>query len=187
MRHFDRRVPEEQRNLSETSTWLSKILSQKRIVGGGIATLILIAGLSTYFSEEIKGATYGWTQSNWSGGQTANKANHTNNQENWTEYASKDSNIQADANGVTISGTSNSWIQTSDSDFNAGTNDGIVVSGGGCFFSSSSWSKLYELYPMYELFLYWESLWIGQWLWHSSGRRRESLRIDRYWNSVLAQ
>ena len=132
MRHFDRRVPEDQRNLSETSTWLSKILSQKRIIGGGIATLILVAGVSMYFSEEIKGATYGWTQSSWIGGQTSNIATHTNNQENWTEFASKDANIDTTSTPgeVKIVGVNNSWIQTSDADFNAGTNDGTVVSGG---------------------------------------------------------
>ena len=113
------------------SIWLSKVLSKKRIIAGGMATLILIVGVSTYFSEEIKGATYGWTQSSWIGGiDITNKATHTDNQTNWTKYYFKDSNIQADANGVTITGTANSWIQTSDSDFNAGTNDGIVVSGG---------------------------------------------------------
>ena len=95
------------------------------------AVAVLVGGVSMYFSEEIKGATYGWTQSSWSGGQTTNTATHTNNQENWTQYASKDSNLQADANGVTITGTNNSWIQTSDTDWNTGTKNTVYTSGTG--------------------------------------------------------
>ena len=83
-----------------------------------------------FWQETIKGATYGWTQSSWLGGATANKADHVSNQTNWNQYASKDANVQVDANGVSISGTSNSWVTTSDADFNEFSKPYASVSGG---------------------------------------------------------
>ncbi|NCU42671.1 MAG: hypothetical protein EOM19_08285 [Candidatus Moranbacteria bacterium] len=109
--------------LKRKKTFLSSFLILSLFVGGGFF----------FFqnTEKIKGATYGWIQSNWGGGQTANTATHTDNQENWTEFSSKDPNIVADADGISISGTSDSWVQTTDGDFGAfPSKEGVYISGG---------------------------------------------------------
>lgn len=98
-----------------------------------ILSLFILSGFFFFsHNEKIKGATYGWIQSSWIGGITTNTANHTDNQENWTEFASKDDNIIVTPEGeVTISGTSDSWVETSDTDFTTGTNTKLYVSGTG--------------------------------------------------------
>ncbi|QQS60943.1 MAG: hypothetical protein IPN70_03575 [Candidatus Moraniibacteriota bacterium] len=103
------------------SSFFSFLSKKRKLTSTFLLTILILGGVSFFFSKNIKGATYGWIQSSWIGGVTVNTATHTNNQENWTEYASKDSNIQADASGVTITGTNNSWVETSDADFNDGS------------------------------------------------------------------
>ncbi|QQS61037.1 MAG: hypothetical protein IPN70_04085 [Candidatus Moraniibacteriota bacterium] len=114
------------------SSFFSFLSKKRKLTSTFLLTILILGGVSFFFSKNIKGATYGWIQSSWIGGVTVNTATHTNNQENWTEFASKDTNIDTTSTPgeVKIVGVNNSWIQTSDADFNAGTNDGIVVSGG---------------------------------------------------------
>jgi len=91
---------------------------------------VLITTLFFIFEKEIKSATFGWTQSSWIGGPSASPATHQSDQANWDKYTSKDPNLTVDASGVSITGTNNSWVTTSDGDWNSGTNGGVYVNGG---------------------------------------------------------
>ncbi|QQS61275.1 MAG: hypothetical protein IPN70_05320 [Candidatus Moraniibacteriota bacterium] len=113
------------------SSFFSFLSKKRKLTSTFLLTILILGGVSFFFSKNIKGATYGWIQSSWIGGVTVNTATHTNNQENWTEFASKDANIQADASGVMITGTANTWVETTDSNFATGTNTGVYVSGTG--------------------------------------------------------
>lgn len=80
----------------------------------------------------IFGATYTWVQTSWTGGITANNAVHPTNQSSWTEYSASTTGM-ATANGgadLQLLQVSSSTIQTSDSDFNSGSNSNTQVLNG---------------------------------------------------------
>ena len=109
--------------------------TKKRFLSSLLILSLFLGGGFFFFqnTENIKGATYGWIQSNWGGGQTTNVATHTDNQENWTEFASKDANIVTTQDGVSISGTRDSLQRTTDEDWNEGTKNNIYVSNGSIY------------------------------------------------------
>jgi uncharacterized protein (TIGR02145 family) len=70
----------------------------------------------------------------WIGGITTNTATHTDNQENWNQFSSKDDNIIVTPEGdVTVSGTSDSLERTTDEDWNEGTKNSVYVSNGAVY------------------------------------------------------
>ncbi|KKR17656.1 MAG: hypothetical protein UT48_C0048G0007, partial [Parcubacteria group bacterium GW2011_GWE2_39_37] len=77
-------------------------------------------------------ATYGWSQSDWSGQATSTAATHLENQSGWQWFFSKEDGINITASGtvemIAINSTS---TQTTDADFNAGTKTNVVTSGSG--------------------------------------------------------
>jgi alpha-tubulin suppressor-like RCC1 family protein len=83
-----------------------------------IAITIPLAHFSTVLS-----ATYAWTQSAWSGGETLNTAEHPGNQTNWTEFASKDAQIDTTSSSTAVQLLANvgSSTDASTSDFLNGT------------------------------------------------------------------
>jgi hypothetical protein len=90
--------------------------------------VVLSVGIFIYKDYIAKGATYGWTQSSWVTGITANTATHPDDG-TWDEYSAADSNITA---GDTVSITSSTQTLTHDSeeDFSGGTSTGVVTTGG---------------------------------------------------------
>lgn len=76
------------------------------------------------------GASYIWTQSDWSEGvDTEEIALHETNQTNWKKYYSASANIYADADVVRGATSTVSLVQTSDTDFLAGTRSTTTITG----------------------------------------------------------
>jgi len=85
------------------------------------ATLVVATVLQiTFFGDSAQGATYHFQQLSWLM-QTANVANHSSNQSNWSEYQTKDVGVMSvnGGNDIQLIQQSNSLVQTSDADFNA--------------------------------------------------------------------
>lgn len=99
------------------------IIIMATVINSLISSLIF----STTFNSLA--ATYTWVQTDWSV-ETANIALHPTNQSNWSEFSTKDSNISA-SSSVMIATSSASSLQTSDTDFGAGTFSQTEVSGSG--------------------------------------------------------
>ncbi|MDD5397204.1 MAG: fibronectin type III domain-containing protein, partial [Candidatus Moranbacteria bacterium] len=106
--------------------------------------MILIIVSVAFFqnSKNAQSATYNWSQSTWSGGQTSNSDVHPGKIGGWNEYASKDSFVQTTNGGddAELSWTAGSSLQTSDTGgqdtpnaggFNAGTHLQTKVRGAG--------------------------------------------------------
>ncbi len=110
--------------------------------------LILVSGI--YFNVyNAQSVNYVFNQVNWSGGQTTNVANHTNNQSGWGQYSVKDANINLINSGADIAltnptgsasidfNTEGDYVQedVNNTDFSAGKvtltgSAGVVASGG---------------------------------------------------------
>jgi hypothetical protein len=95
-----------------------------------LSILFIVASLGIFFYKDYiaKGATYGFIQSSWSGGQTANTAVHPTNENNWNQYSAKDANTSA---GATVSITSEitALTHTLSADFSGGTGTGVLTTG----------------------------------------------------------
>src|SRR3989344_934190 len=91
-----------------------------------------LAGLAINFATGVYqtalAATFSWTQSDWTT-LTSNTTGYPA-PANWTEYAATSTNIVGGTT-LSLSTISTSVTQTSDADFNAGTQSTTVVSGGG--------------------------------------------------------
>ncbi len=81
-------------------------------------------------SNGIQGATYIFTQSSWVGGGTTNNAQHPGNQSDWNEYQSKDEIVSAGSE-IKLQESFGLKTQTSDTDFNSGTNSNAIIFGEG--------------------------------------------------------
>jgi len=99
-----------------------------------VVLILLVALISSsflsYSPRTVLGAAYYWIQIDWSGGATTTAAVHPGDQSGWSYYFSKDFEI-ATGTDLTLAATSFSFIQTSDTDFNAGTMANTMVSGSG--------------------------------------------------------
>ncbi|MDO8240417.1 MAG: hypothetical protein Q7T51_00320 [Candidatus Moranbacteria bacterium] len=129
----------------ELSSWKEKIgnfvktyfakfqglsLGRRRIVLGGVGMMLVLGVVFAMNVSNIRGASFGWLQTDWSGGADTNAvANHTSNQTGWTKFFSKDANVDTTAGEVKMSATSASFVTTTDADFNAGTGTMTYVSG----------------------------------------------------------
>ncbi|MDP1884079.1 MAG: LamG-like jellyroll fold domain-containing protein, partial [Candidatus Moranbacteria bacterium] len=79
-----------------------------------VSTITLFALVSgIYFASQAQGVDFTFTQADWSGGESAITATHTDNQTDWNRYSSKDPNITA-TDTVQLS----SSTQTANIDFN---------------------------------------------------------------------
>lgn len=105
----------------------------KKVWMGGVGVVVVAVVLSVFIFS-AKGATFGWFQTDWSGGADTNAvANHTSNQNGWTKFFSKDANVDVTTTPgeAKITQTQNSYVTTTDTDFNAGTKTQVYVSGSG--------------------------------------------------------
>ncbi|HAS00147.1 MAG: hypothetical protein US57_C0002G0052 [Candidatus Moranbacteria bacterium GW2011_GWC2_37_73] len=98
------------------------------------AALIFVAVASFQFLniQQGKSATFGWLQTDWSGGIDAvATAIHTSNQNGWIKFFSKDDDVDTSSGEIKISSTTDSFVTTSDTDFNAFAKTQSFVSGAG--------------------------------------------------------
>ena len=101
-----------------------------------ISTFIfLLVGTTVFFSANYfaKGASYGWLQASWSGGaDTGAVATHTDDQDNWTKYYSKDDNVDVTTTPgeMTLSSGSESVEDTTTAQFDEGDFSGLVNTSG---------------------------------------------------------
>jgi hypothetical protein len=96
--------------------------------------VLTLVGYQIFSALTTKGATFGWVQSDWSGGADANAvANHNTDQTSWTKYAAKDAavDLTTSPGDIKIASTPGSATQTTDTDFNAGTKTNVQVGGSG--------------------------------------------------------
>ena len=113
----------------------SQSIHFRKGVAWSLTFLIAISGSGVALflhSGRAEAASYTWTQSNWSGGADGGTyPTHPTNQTNWTKYASKDSGATVGASSVTLTSQADASVQTSDTDFTAGTQNRTAMSGSG--------------------------------------------------------
>jgi len=100
------------------------------------AVVGLAAGIVLFFERagNIKAATFGWLQTDWSGGaSTTAFANHANDQSGWNKFYSKSANVDTSGGEVKLSVVAATTTYTTDTDFNAFTLDQAYVSGGAVY------------------------------------------------------
>ncbi len=119
-------------NKKISSTWKGLSLFQKSLaVFLGLFIVIFL----NFDITGIKGATFGWTQTDWSGGgDVLSKAGHVNNQTGWTKFFSADGALDVSGGEVKLIPGEAVSTDTSDDDFNEGNkNDNILVKNGSLF------------------------------------------------------
>ncbi|MFO7807626.1 MAG: hypothetical protein R6V40_04385, partial [Candidatus Moraniibacteriota bacterium] len=69
-----------------------KIKSKKTIIPLIVLSLLTLTALAFYFfsDPQARSAAYEWIQSDWSGGNTENIADHETDQTGWMEYQNKE-------------------------------------------------------------------------------------------------
>jgi len=97
-----------------------------------IILAVISVGIFPY-SQSVQAASYTFTQTNWSGGVTANNSTHPTDQSNWTEYSSSSAEIVTVNGGASleISSSTASSTQTTDTQFNNGTFSNAITTGSG--------------------------------------------------------
>jgi len=105
-------------------------MRRKKLAVGIITAIVAVGGVFVYFQTRVGATTYQWLQATWSGGaDTVNFPNHTNNQNGWLKYYSKDSQIDTSNDELKITSTSGNYQETSDTDFNAGNKTDYIYVG----------------------------------------------------------
>ncbi|RLJ09372.1 MAG: hypothetical protein DRP15_03955, partial [Candidatus Aenigmatarchaeota archaeon] len=93
--------------------------------------IMVISGFLLHFSKKTLGATYTWTQNDWSGGaSTTATAVHPDNQTGWNYYYEKGEDVSA-TTSVSLTTSGGFILETSDVDFQEGTFDKTQISGSG--------------------------------------------------------
>ena len=92
-----------------------------------LATMV-VSGFLLYSSKITLGATYTWTQNDWSGGTSTETAVHPDNQTGWSYYYEKGEDVTA-TSSVSLTTAGGYVSETSDVDFQEGTFDKTQISG----------------------------------------------------------
>lgn len=114
-----------------SSSLLSKFRGLKLWKKAGVVTGLfaaLVAVVLIFDLLGIRAASYGWLQTDWSGGaDTVNYPTHTDDQSGWTKYYSKDANVDVTSSpgDIKLTATEDTSTQTSDD----GTGDTPDVGG----------------------------------------------------------
>jgi uncharacterized protein (TIGR02145 family) len=91
---------------------------------------VLAIGIGMLIQKSLtsEGATFGWVQSDWTGGATSNTADHADDQTGWSEYSSKDPNVDTSTPGeISLQNASETTLQdTTDEDFQAANVSGTA-------------------------------------------------------------
>ncbi|MFA7209708.1 MAG: fibronectin type III domain-containing protein [Parcubacteria group bacterium] len=84
--------------------------------------VMILAVVCVQYSPFSQAAGPAFTQSDWSGGVTANTATHTDDQTGWTEFSAKGTDVSATATETTLNQQAISKIFSTDTDFSADIN-----------------------------------------------------------------
>ena len=100
-----------------------------------LAIIAIVGAIIFYQSLIVRGAVYGWTQTSWSGGaSTTAVATHPGDETGWTYFYSSDAGISTSTPGqISLASTTSSWTETTDADFNAGTQEYVYATSGAVF------------------------------------------------------
>lgn len=95
----------------------------------------IIAAIIFYQKLTARGASYGWVQTDWSGGaSTTAAAVHPGDETGWTYYYSADDAISTTTPGeISLASTTASWTETATADFDAGTQNSVYATSGAVF------------------------------------------------------
>ncbi|MDD5221106.1 MAG: fibronectin type III domain-containing protein, partial [Candidatus Pacebacteria bacterium] len=94
-----------------------------RIISFGIIILIISVFL-IYFAAQVSGLSYIWTQTDWSGGQSAEYPRHDNYQNGWTKWSSNEGNLNT---GSSITIPTSATIPTSTAVLSSAREDVVAV------------------------------------------------------------
>ena len=105
---------------------------RKKYIFGILGVIILAVVGLIYHQSLVRGAVYGWLQTDWSGGaSTTATAVHPGDETGWTKYYSKDAVISTSTPGeLSLASTTVTWTESANADFNAGTLDNSYASSG---------------------------------------------------------
>ncbi|MDP3902342.1 MAG: hypothetical protein Q8Q21_02045, partial [bacterium] len=101
-----------------------------------VSILLIIAFAGNLFftnnNQSASAATYTFSQTNWSGGITANNAAHPTNQTSWDQFSASTTGMTTANSGADLQllAIASSTIHTSDADFNLGSNVSTTIYGG---------------------------------------------------------
>ncbi|MFW5884998.1 MAG: fibrobacter succinogenes major paralogous domain-containing protein [Patescibacteria group bacterium] len=105
-----------------------KINSKKPLLATLILAVAITGGVAVYQSFTTESATFGWIQTDWSGGNTENTATHETDQTGWTEFANKDANLDTSTPGeISAEGTVETTTRTTNEDFEESTIDELAI------------------------------------------------------------
>ena len=110
--------------------FLNHTFSVRQALAFLLVFAVLGGGFAFYKSFMVKGATYSWLQTSWTGGATTTaKASHLTDQTGWTKYFSKDTLLSTSTPGVlSLTATTTSSIDTTFS-VSSSTSNTYVSSG----------------------------------------------------------
>ena len=90
-----------------------------RFITFGTIFLIILA-VSIYFTAQVSGLSYIWTQTDWSGGQSAEYPRHDNYQNGWTKWLTNEGNLNT---GASITIPTSATVPTSTAVLSSGRED----------------------------------------------------------------
>ena len=98
-----------------------------------LVVLTVVSSTLLLFRQPAGAATYTFVQNNWTGGlDGGTRPVHPTNQTGWTKYDSKTSLVDTTQANLALLGlTTNQFVQTTETDFNAGTKTNTAVTGTG--------------------------------------------------------
>ena len=109
----------------------SKTFFRHRLSLTSVAFVAIMLAMCFQYLPVSRAADSAFTQSDWSGGVTANTATHTDDQTGWDEFNYKDDEVSATATEATLGQQAINKMFSTDTDFSAGTNDDTNISGTG--------------------------------------------------------
>ncbi len=105
-----------------------KIKAKKPLLATLILAIAITGGIVAYKSFTTESATFGWIQTDWSGGNSENTATHETDQTGWTEFANKDANLDTSTPGeISAEGTVETTTRTTNEDFEESTIDELAI------------------------------------------------------------
>ncbi len=116
--------------IKRTLLWPFKKYWQQAVTGVLVVAFFVVIGTAVYNYSTILGATYHWTQGDWSGGESGEKAAHEGDKTGWTKYSEKDEEIEAGSD-LELKLIPELWLQISEEDFLQGEFSTTTIEGTG--------------------------------------------------------
>ena len=108
----------------------------KQFILIAVLSIAIITGAIIFYQKlTARGASYGWSQTDWSGGaSTTAEAVHPGDETGWTYYYSKDALVSTSTvDEISLASTTASWTETDTADFDAGTQNSVYATSGAVF------------------------------------------------------